>query len=64
MNNSGNDERFQDRKLNACDVCGTRKMLAFHYADNGRCYFLCKGHTLLNDQLTEAEKPKRRVIKR
>lgn len=45
--------RFQDRKLNKCAVCQTRKLLAMHFDANGRMFFLCQGHTLLLESLEE-----------
>ncbi len=41
------DFKFQDRKLNQCAQCGTRKQLALHASTSGKLYFLCRGHTLI-----------------
>jgi hypothetical protein len=42
---------FYDRKLNRCAICGTRKRLAVQTADNGRLYFLCESHWLLDQAI-------------
>jgi hypothetical protein len=63
---SGNGDEFQDRKLNNCVICGTNKMLGMRTQGNGKVYFLCKGHALLNDllqaELRKADEKKRRII--
>lgn len=43
--------RFQDRKLNACDTCGTHHGLAMHFRADGRLYFLCQAHTIILEAL-------------
>lgn len=35
-------ERFQDRKLNRCARCGTRKRLGTTFDADGKLYFLCE----------------------
>lgn len=44
-------QRFQDRKLNVCDTCGTHHGLAMHFRSDGRLYFLCQSHTIILDAL-------------
>lgn len=41
---------FQDRKLNSCEVCGTKKQLAMT-SWPGRLVFLCFGHHTLDQAL-------------
>lgn len=45
---------FQDRKLNQCSVCGTRKQLGMTNTTTGKIYFLCKSHFLLNELMLRA----------
>lgn len=42
---------FYDCKLNRCAICGTRKRLAIQAATNGRLYFLCESHWLLDQAI-------------
>lgn len=53
MNNkvSQAGQRFQDRKLNSCDHCGTKKQLSWQEGTNGRVYFLCRPATLILDAM-------------
>lgn len=39
---------FQDRKLNCCAICKTKKQIAMQIADDGHVYFLCRGHAALD----------------
>lgn len=43
------EARFQDRRLNSCDHCGTKKQLSLQEGTNGRVYFLCQPATILLD---------------
>lgn len=38
---------FQDRKLNACEHCGTKKQIGMVFRRDGTMYFLCKPHAFL-----------------
>ncbi len=53
--------RFQDRKLNKCRVCHTKKLLAITFDVHGKAYFLCKGHAILNDLMIDALNKHKRV---
>lgn len=43
--------KFQDRKLNACAVCKTKKQLGLTASDTGHVYFLCRPHYQLQELL-------------
>ena len=44
---------FQDRKLNCCAICKTKRQLALRATDSGHLYFLCRAHAALDDLLAE-----------
>jgi hypothetical protein len=46
-----NHPRFQNRKLNRCDHCGTNKRIAAHFDINGRMYFLCAPATFILESM-------------
>lgn len=59
-----NHARFQDRRLNRCDHCGTNKRIAAHFDVNGRMYFLCAPATFILESSLKAGEDARVISER